>query len=97
MKIDEGRMNGFRWLGAVVSIAVGAVFAVTAIESANAQDRKSIRWATSSVDSYGYKVAASMVKIVEEALGGQYTVTVQPYASPTVAMKAVMDGNGEIA
>src|SRR3990172_11850162 len=38
-----------------------------------------------------------MTKIVEEALGGQYTVTVQPYASPTVAMKAVMDGNGEIA
>ena len=38
-----------------------------------------------------------MAKIVEEALGGEYTVTVQPYATPTVAMKAVMDGNGEIA
>jgi TRAP-type uncharacterized transport system substrate-binding protein len=38
-----------------------------------------------------------MTRIVEEALGGQYTVTVQPYASPTVGMKAVMDGNGEIA
>jgi hypothetical protein len=36
-------------------------------------------------------------RIVEEALGGEYTVTVQPYTSPTVAMKAVMDGNGEIA
>ena len=39
-------------------------------------------------------VAASMTRIVEEALGGEYTVTVQPYTSPTVAMKAVMDGNG---
>ena len=66
-------MNGFKALGAVVSIAVAAVFAFTAIESANAQGRKSIRWATSSVDSYGYKVAASMVKIAEDALGGEYT------------------------
>ena len=38
-----------------------------------------------------------MAKIVEQALGGEYTVTVQPYASPTVAMKAVMNGDGEIA
>ena len=48
------------------------------------------------MDSYGYKVAASMVKIVEEALGGEYTVTVQPYPSTTAAMKAAMDGTGEI-
>ena len=97
MKRDEARMNGFRWPGAVVSIGVAAVFAFTAIEPANAQERKSLRWATSAVGSYGYQIAAQMTKIVEEALGGQYTVTVQPYASPTVAMKAVMDGNGEIA
>ena len=96
MKRDEGRMSGFRRLGAVVSVAVAVVFALTAIESANAQGRKSIRWATSSVDSYGYKVAAAMVKIVEEALGGEYTVTVNPYPSTTGAMKAAMDGTGEI-
>ena len=47
--------------------------------------------------SYGYTIAASMAKIVEQALGGEYTVTVQPYASPTVAMKAVMNGEGELA
>ena len=47
-------------------------------------------------DSYGYKVAASMTKMVEEALGGEYTVTVNPYPSTTGAMKAAMDGNGEI-
>jgi hypothetical protein len=80
----------------VSAAALAAVFTVAAIAPASAQERKSIRWATSSVDSYGYKVAASMVKIVEDALGGQYTVTVNPYPSTTGAMKAAMDGTGEI-
>lgn len=77
---------------ALATVALALTFAF----SVQAQERKSIRWATSSVDSYGYKVAASMVKIVEEALGAGYTVTVQPYPSTTGAMKAAMDGNGEI-
>ncbi len=76
--------------------ALTGVFALSAIKPAEAQ-RKSIRWSTSPVGSYGYAIAASMTKILEEALGGEYTVTVQPYTSPTVAMKAVMDGNGEVA
>jgi TRAP transporter TAXI family solute receptor len=84
---------GFRV--ALSAAAVAAVF-VSAVDSAQAQDRKSIRWATSSVDSYGYKVAAAMVKIGEDALGGQYTITVNPYPSTTGAMKAAMDGTGEI-
>ena len=67
------------------------------MQPADAQQRKSLRWTTSQVGSYGYTVAASMAKIVEQALGGEYTVTVQPYATPTVAMKAVMNGDGEIA
>ena len=66
-------------------------------QPADAQQRKSLRWTTSAVGSYGYTVAASMAKIAEQALGGEYTVTVQPYTSPTVAMKAVMNGEGEIA
>ena len=81
---------------AVFVVALIAVFAFTAIHSAQAQERKSIRWATSSTGSYGYKVAAQMVKILEDALGGQYTVTVNPYPSTTNAMKATMDGEGEI-
>ncbi len=85
---------GFKF--AVSAAAVAAVFAVSAIEPASAQERKSIRWATSSVDSYGYQVAASMTKIVEDALGGEYTVTVNPYPSTTGAMKAAMDGTAEI-
>jgi TRAP transporter TAXI family solute receptor len=81
---------------AVSAAALAAVFTVSALQPLHAQERKSLRWSTSSVDSYGYKVAASMVKIVEEALGGEYTVTVQPYPSTTGDMKAAMDGNGEI-
>jgi TRAP transporter TAXI family solute receptor len=80
----------------VVAAALAAVLTAAAIQPSTAQERKSIRWATASVDSYGYKVAASMVKILEEALGKEYTVTVQPYPSTTAAMKAAMDGNGEI-
>jgi TRAP transporter TAXI family solute receptor len=83
-------------LGAASAIA--AVIAVAALQpTADAQERKSLRWTTSQVGSYGYQVAASMAKVLEQALGGEYTVTVQPYASPTVAMKEVMKGEGEIA
>jgi TRAP transporter TAXI family solute receptor len=78
-------------------LAVAAALAVASTQSADAQQRKSLRWTTSQVGSYGYTVAASMAKVVEQALGGEYTVTVQPYTSPTVAMKAVMNGEGEIA
>jgi uncharacterized protein len=80
----------------ISAAALAAVFAISAVQVSNAQERKSIRWSTSSVDSYGYKVAASMVKIAEEALGGEYTITVNPYPATTAAMKAAMDGNGEI-
>ena len=75
--------------------ALTGVFVLSAVKPAEAQ-RKSIRWATSSVDSYGYKVAASMTKMIEEALGGEYTVTVNPYPQTTSAGKAAMDGNAEV-
>jgi TRAP transporter TAXI family solute receptor len=81
---------------AASAATLAAVFAVSALQPAQSQERKSIRWSTSSVDSYGYKVAAAMVKIAEEALGGEYTITVNPYPSTTGAMKAAMDGTGEI-
>jgi hypothetical protein len=82
---------------AVSAATLAATFAFSALQPADAAERKSLRLATSSVDSYGYKIAASLVKVIEEALGGEYTVTVQPYTSPTVGMKAVMNGDGEIA
>lgn len=83
------------WLALSAAGAAVAMIATTA-PVAQSQERKSIRWATSSVDSYGYKVAAAMTKIAEEALGGEYTITVNPYPSTTGAMKAAMDGTGEI-
>src|SRR5262245_55445036 len=81
----------------VAMSAAAALLTISALQPTQAQQRKSLRWTTSQVGSYGYVVAASMAKIAEEALGGEYTVTVQPYTSPTVAMKAVMNGEGEIA
>src|SRR5262245_33977787 len=81
----------------VSALAFVAATGLATVQPADAQQRKSLRWTTSQVGSYGYTIAASMAKIAEQALGGDYTVTVQPYTSPTVAMKAVMDGNGEIA
>jgi len=80
---------------ALIGIAIAGTFVVPLVEPAQAQ-RKSIRWAVASVDTYGYKVAASVTKIIEEALGGEYTVTVNPYPSTTAAMKATMEGDGEI-
>jgi len=97
MESNERTICESRRFSAIVSIAAALVFTLSAIGPADAQARKSLRWTTSPVGSYGYQIAAQMTKIVEDALGGEYTVTVHPYASPTVAMKAVMDGNGEIA
>jgi len=76
--------------------ALTVLFAVSTIGPAYAAERKSIRWATSSTGSYGYKVAAQMISVLETALGGEYTVTVNPYPSTTGAMKATMDGGAEI-
>jgi TRAP transporter TAXI family solute receptor len=87
------RRIGYLAAGPVLAAAVAAATVVPA----EAQQRKSLRWTTSQVGSYGYTIAAAMAKIAEQALGGEYTVTVQPYQSPTVAMKAVMNGEGEIA
>jgi TRAP transporter TAXI family solute receptor len=92
MSSIKSRM-GARWL----AVAAAAVIALGTTGPGVAQERKSIRWATSNTGSYGYKVAASMTKILEDALGGQYTVTVNPYPSTTGAMKAAMDGTAEIA
>lgn len=80
---------------AVLPAVVAAILVVSATEPAGAQ-RKSIRWATSSPDSYGYQVAAAMMKVLYEAFGGEYFITVSPYSSTISAMKAVMDGNGDV-
>lgn len=85
-----------RYIFSVWVAALAALFAFSAITPTYAAERKSIRWATSSTGSYGYKVAALMIKVLEDATGGEYTVTVNPYPSTTAAMKATMNGEGEI-
>ncbi len=82
---------------ALMVAALAAIFAFSALDAAYAAERKSLRLATSQVGTYGYQVATLLTRVIEEALNREYTVTVQPYTSPTVAMKAVMDGNGEIS
>jgi TRAP transporter TAXI family solute receptor len=92
----NGTKRGAVFLGAAMAIAT--VFAAAALmPPAEAQQRKSLRWSTAQVGSYGYTIAASMAKVLEQALGGEYTVTVQPYQSPTVSMKSTMNGEAEIA
>ena len=81
----------------VLAAAVAAIFAFSAIDSAYAAERKSLRLATAQVGTYGYKVSAQLAGVLEQALGGEYTVTVNPYPSPTVSMKALMNGEGEIS
>ena len=88
------RRIGTFWVALGTLLLFSAFCTVSSLEAA---ERKSIRWATSSTGSYGYKVAAQMVKVLEDALGGEYTVTVNPYPSTTAAMKAAMDGNAEIS
>ncbi|WP_274423311.1 TAXI family TRAP transporter solute-binding subunit [Chelativorans sp. YIM 93263] len=80
---------------AAATTAVSAVTLAT-IQPADAQ-RQSMRWNTSDVGSYGYAVASSMVDLLDQALGDEYTVTVHPYPSTTAAKIATMDGDGEIS
>jgi hypothetical protein len=83
--------------GIRIAVAWLAALAMTASSQPGAaQERRPMRWMTASTDTYGYQVAASMARILEEGLGGQYTVTVHPFPSTVGAMKAVMDGEGEI-
>lgn len=81
----------------VIVAALVTVFALSGSDPALAASRKSIRWATAPTGTYGYKIAAQMVKILEDALDGEYAVTVNPYPSPTVCMKALMNGEAEIS
>jgi TRAP transporter TAXI family solute receptor len=92
----NGRKRGAILLGAATAVAT-VLAAAALMPAADAQERKSLRWSTAQVGSYGYTIAASMAKVLEQALGGEYTVTVQPYQSPTVSMKSTMNGEAEIA
>jgi len=95
-EVDMKRSTARTFRTAALAV-MGAGLVLAPFLSAEAQDRNSIRWATSNTGSYGYKVGAAMANVLEKALGSGYTVTVQPYPSTTGAMKAAMDGEAEVA
>jgi uncharacterized protein len=87
------RKHGFP----IFVVILAGIMLLTSVQSAVAQNRKTLRWATSPVGSYGYAIATSITKLVEETLGSEYMMSVNPYPSTTLSMRSVMDGNGEIA
>ncbi|MCC5859959.1 MAG: immunogenic protein [Ectothiorhodospiraceae bacterium] len=78
---------------AVASIAVAS--ALAAVQQAEA--REVLRFATSSVGSYGYAVGSVISDVLQRHLGRDYALVVQPYPSTSGAMRTVMDGDGEFA
>jgi uncharacterized protein len=92
----QRRRPAFRLTHLACTAGAAAILVAASMPVAEAQDRQVIRWQTSSTASYGYMVASAMVSILEEALEGEYTVVVNPHPSTTGAMKAAMDGDGEI-
>ncbi|HLT57798.1 MAG: hypothetical protein LOD91_02320 [Limnochordales bacterium] len=59
--------------------------------------RVPVRWATADVGSYGYSVSSILADVLNRELPDQYVVTVHPYPNTTAAMRAVMNGEAEIA
>ena len=89
-----------RWRGLARRAAVGVLWAAVAgmaAAPAGQAGRVPIRWATADVGSYGYAVASAMVEVLNRELPREYAVTVNPYPSTTAAMKAVMNGDGEVS
>jgi uncharacterized protein len=83
-----------RFLSTLVALGCTAALSLAAIQPAEAQ-RQTIRFATSNVGSYGYAVGSSMAEILQQNLGRDYAVVVQPYPSTSGAMISVMHGEGE--
>lgn len=71
----------------LMACAVFAVIVCLFTAPADAEQRKLRHWTTSPIGSYGYTFVTSMTKLVDQALAGEYAVTVQPYPSTTIAMR----------
>jgi uncharacterized protein len=83
-----------RFASTIVSFGCLVAFSLAAVQSAEAQ-RETIRFATSNVGSYGYAVGNVISEVLQQNLGDDYAVVVQPYPSTTGAMISVMNGEGE--
>ena len=79
-------------------LVVLALLTVAVVVSLPVEARRiSVRWATADAGSYGYAVASAMADVLNRELPREYAVTVHPYPSTTAAMKAVMNGEGEVS
>jgi uncharacterized protein len=83
-----------RYLSALIAVGCTVALSLAAIQPAEAQ-RQTLRFATSNVGSYGYAVGTLISEILQQNLGREYAVVVQPYPSTTGAMRSVMNGEGE--
>jgi uncharacterized protein len=83
-----------RLFSTLIAIGCTLTLSLAAIQPAEAQ-RQTLRFATSNVGSYGYAVGTLLSEILQQNLGRDYAVVVQPYPSTTGAMRSVMDGEGE--
>lgn len=78
-------------------VALGATLSLSLAAVQPAEARETLRFATSNVGSYGYAVGNVLSEILQQNLGDEYAVVVQPYPSTSGAMRSVMDGDGEFA
>ena len=80
----------------LLATALAAGFTLSSFAPAEAQ-RTTLRWATSDVGSYGYAVGSLISEVLQQNLGDDYAVVVQPFPSTTAAMKATMNGEAEFS
>lgn len=78
-------------------LALGLAVAFAASAATPADARQTLRWATSDVGSYGYAVGSLISDVLQQNLGSDYAVIVQPFPSTTAAMKATMNGEAEFS
>jgi uncharacterized protein len=91
MQTSVGRLNAV-----LMGTALAAAVTLASVQPADAQ-RTTLRWATSDVGSYGYSVGSLLSEVLQQNLGDDYAVVVQPFPSTTAAMKATMNGEAEFS
>lgn len=85
-----------RLFSALIGVGAALALSLASIQPAEAQ-RQTLRFATSNVGSYGYAVGNVLAEVLQQNLGSNYAIVVQPYPSTSGAMRSVMDGDGEFS
>lgn len=79
------------------AVLASGLMLLTACGNGPGQEGTSIQWVTSDVGSYGYRVSSYMADFLNRDLPDGTIVTVHPYPDTTADMKAVMDGEADVA